>query len=48
MNADRIDPKDQLRTSIYSLATTGVGERRIWGEVIAKAMVDRIRVRMPE
>ena len=26
----------------------GVGERRIRGEVIAKAVVDFIRVRMPE
>ena len=30
------------------LKDCGVGERRIRGEVIAEAMVDFIRVRMPE
>ena len=32
----------------FCLEDTGVGERRIRREVIAKAMVDFIRVRMPE
>jgi hypothetical protein len=33
---------------IWFLASGGVGERRIRGEVRAEALVDFIRVRMPE
>ena len=37
-----------LVACIWFLASGGVGERRIRGEVRAEALVDFIRVRMPE
>ena len=38
----------KLKVSKLCSVTAVVGERRIWGEVRAEALVDCIRVRMPE
>ena len=40
--------KAELKKGKMLITTCVVGERRIRGEVVAKAAVDCIRVRMPE